>query len=87
MLVSYLNYPMFYVNTSLSSRVSLFCFLCVFAPGKARLEELKEKLVSPSLKGSAKQMSPIDFEKVGQVCSEISAAHTAEATDKLAAEC
>ncbi|KAM7006559.1 ubiquitin-like modifier-activating enzyme 1 [Tautogolabrus adspersus] len=30
---------------------------------KARLEEFKEKLASPSLKGSAMQMFPMDFEK------------------------
>uniref|UniRef100_A0A4W6CZ15 E1 ubiquitin-activating enzyme n=1 Tax=Lates calcarifer TaxID=8187 RepID=A0A4W6CZ15_LATCA len=37
--------------------------LCVFAPEKARLEELKGKLASPSLKSSAMQMYPMDFEK------------------------
>lgn len=61
--------------------------LCVFAPEKARLDELKEKLSSTSLKGSARKMQPIEFEKVRQVCSETPAAHTAEATDSLAAEC
>lgn len=43
----------------------IYC-LCVFAPEKAKLEELKAKLASPSLKVSAKQMYPIDFEKVRQ---------------------
>ncbi|KAG8007735.1 Ubiquitin-like modifier-activating enzyme 1 [Nibea albiflora] len=37
--------------------------LCVFAPDKAQLEDLKGKLASPSLKSSAMQMYPIDFEK------------------------
>lgn len=32
-------------------------------------------------------MHPIVFEKVGQACSETSATHTAEAADRLAAEC
>lgn len=35
------------------------------SPEKARLEELKKRLASASLKDSAKQMWPIDFEKVG----------------------
>lgn len=35
------------------------------SPEKARLEELKMKLASASLKDSAEQMLPIDFEKVG----------------------
>lgn len=38
--------------------------LCVSSE-KARLEELKMKLASGSLRDSAKQMWPIDFEKVG----------------------
>ena len=58
-------------------------FLCVLAPDQARLEELKGKLASPSLKGSAVQMYPIDFEKVGRECRETSA----EVADRLAAWC
>lgn len=83
MLVSQGIFP----KISPSPRASLFFLpsLCLLAPEKARLEELKVKLASESLKGSAKQMYPIDFEKVGQACSETSAVHTAEATDRLAA--
>lgn len=61
-------------------------YLCVFAPEKAQLEKLKAKLASPSLKSSAKQMYPIDFEKVRQECSDTSGAHTAGAADRVAAE-
>lgn len=51
---------------------------------KARLEELKMKLASVSLSDSAKQMWPIDFDKVDSACSGTSAA---QATDRLAAAC
>ncbi len=87
MLVSYFNSLIFNVITSLSSRVSFLYSLCVFAPEKARLEEMKGKLASPSLKSSAMQMYPIDFEKVRQEHSDTSAARSAEATDRLATEC
>lgn len=58
----------------------------MFAPEKARLEELKERLSSPSARASAQQMFPADFEKVKRVCWEKSAARAAETTDRLAAQ-
>lgn len=57
----------------------------MFAPEKARLKELKELLSLPSVRASALQMHPTDFEKVKQVCWETSAANAAETTDRLAA--
>lgn len=87
MLVSYFESFVFYYHFTVFQGFLSVYSLCVFALEKVRLEELKEKLASPSLKCSAKQMYPIVFEKVGQACSETSAAHTAEAADRLAAEC
>lgn len=86
-LVINLKLLILHVITSVSSRDAFLYSVCVYAPEKSRLEELKGKLASPSLKSSAMQMYPIDFEKVGQKCSETSAAHSAEATDRLAAQC
>lgn len=80
------NLLLFCVVTSPTLKMSFSHCLCVFAPEKARLEELKGKLASPSLKSSAMQMYPMDFEKVGQECRDMSAVHAAEATDSLAAE-
>lgn len=74
---------LFVVNLIL---VQTFSPFRVFAPEKARLEELKECLSSSSARASAQQMYPTDFEKVKQVCWETSAAHAAETTDRLAAQ-
>uniref|UniRef100_A0A4W6CZ97 E1 ubiquitin-activating enzyme n=1 Tax=Lates calcarifer TaxID=8187 RepID=A0A4W6CZ97_LATCA len=57
------NLLLFCVVTSPTLKMSFSHCLCVFAPEKARLEELKGKLASPSLKSSAMQMYPMDFEK------------------------
>lgn len=81
-LVSYFN--LFSAITSLSSRFFFLYSLSVFVPEKARLEELKGKLAP--LKSSSMQMYPIDFEKVRKEHSDTSVAHTAEATDRVAAE-
>ena len=53
-----------------SSQDIFIYYLCLFAPEKARLDELKGKLASPALKSSAARMYPIDFEKVGPECSD-----------------
>lgn len=71
------------LSTSFKSKAPL---VSVFTPEKARLEELKECLSSPSARASARQMFPADFEKVKKVCWEQSAARAAETTDRLAAQ-
>lgn len=81
-LVSYFN--IFSAITSLSSSISFLYYPCVLVLEKALLEELKGKLAS--LKSSAMQMYPIDFEKVRKERSDTSVAHAAEATDIVAAE-
>lgn len=57
------------------------------APEKAELEEWKGKLASSSVESSFMQMYPIDFEKVRHERIDTLAAYSAEATDRLAAEC
>ncbi|KAK0135917.1 Ubiquitin-like modifier-activating enzyme 1 [Merluccius polli] len=55
------------------------CSPAMAATEKARLEELKVELCSPSLKNPAMQMHPVDFEKVS---SHTSSAHTAHFTHR-----
>lgn len=69
----------FNVTTHCLEEFLFFMSLFVHATEKARLEELKGKLASPSLKSSAMQMYPTDFEKVGWEHSDTSAACSAEA--------
>lgn len=68
-----------YYLTVLARASFIYCLCVFFAPEKARLEELKGKLSSQSLKSSAMRMCPINFEKVRQEGRDASAALTVEA--------
>lgn len=71
-------FPLCVMISLLNSIAFLNSLFFVYAPEKAQLEDLKRKLASPALKSSALQMFPMEFEKVGQKCSNTSSAHSAE---------